>query len=77
MRVRQELQARILGLPIIDTLLVMSRRVLARTSPFAPDKTHVHHKFLAIGFQHRFTVIIIYGVALFWALVAVLFNGVI
>ena len=67
----------ILGLPIIDTLLVMSRRVLARTSPFAPDKTHVHHKFLAIGFQHRFTVIVIYGVSLFWALVAVLFNGVI
>lgn len=67
----------ILGVPIIDTLLVMSRRVLAGTSPFAPDKTHVHHKFLAMGFQHRFTVIVIYGVSLFWALMAVLFNGVV
>lgn len=67
----------ILGVPIIDTLLVMSRRVLAGTSPFAPDKTHVHHKFLAMGFEHRFTVIVIYGVSLFWALVAVVFNGVV
>jgi UDP-GlcNAc:undecaprenyl-phosphate/decaprenyl-phosphate GlcNAc-1-phosphate transferase len=65
----------ILGVPIIDTLLVMSRRLLAGTSPFAPDKTHVHHKFLAMGFQHRFTVILIYGLSLFWAIVAVVFNG--
>lgn len=67
----------ILGVPIIDTLLVMSRRILEGTSPFAPDKTHVHHKFLAMGFQHRFTVISIYGVSLFWALIAVIFNGVV
>lgn len=67
----------VLGVPIIDTLLVMGRRVWAGTSPFAPDKTHVHHKFLDMGFQHRFTVILIYGLSLFWAMVAVLCNGVV
>lgn len=66
----------VLGLPIIDTLTVMGRRVLAGTSPFAPDKTHVHHKFLDLGFEHRVTVVVIYGLSLFWALVAVVFNGV-
>lgn len=66
----------ILGLPIIDTVAVMGRRMLAGGSPFAADKTHVHHKFLELGFEHRVTVIVIYGLSLFWAVVAVVFNGV-
>ena len=53
----------ILGLPIIDTLWVMTGRVLNGQSPFAPDKTHVHHQFLDLGFHHRFTVIAIYGIS--------------
>jgi UDP-GlcNAc:undecaprenyl-phosphate GlcNAc-1-phosphate transferase len=62
----------ILGLPIADTFRVMGRRLLKRKSPFSPDRTHVHHRFLDLGFQHRFTVIIIYGVSLFWASLAIL-----
>ncbi|BCR06703.1 hypothetical protein DESUT3_37720 [Desulfuromonas versatilis] len=61
----------ILGLPIIDTLWVMSRRVLQGQGPFSPDRTHVHHKLLDLGFHHRGTVILIYGASLGWALVAV------
>lgn len=64
----------ILGAPILDTLWVMVRRSLRGGSPFAPDRTHVHHKFLDLGFQHRFTVIIIYGISLFWAVFAVVFR---
>ena len=65
----------ILGVPIIDTVWVMARRVLQKQSPFAPDKTHVHHKFLDLGFQHRFTVLVIYGISLFWACFSVIFYG--
>ncbi|MRR58970.1 MAG: undecaprenyl/decaprenyl-phosphate alpha-N-acetylglucosaminyl 1-phosphate transferase [Deltaproteobacteria bacterium] len=65
----------ILGLPIADTFRVMGRRLLKRKSPFSPDRTHVHHRFLDLGLQHRFTVIIIYGVSLFWASLAILGNG--
>jgi UDP-GlcNAc:undecaprenyl-phosphate GlcNAc-1-phosphate transferase len=61
----------VLGLPIIDTVWVMARRLLQGKSPFAADMTHVHHKFLNLGLQHRFTVILIYAISLFWALVAV------
>ncbi len=64
----------ILGLPIIDTIWVMSRRLVKGESPFTPDLTHVHHKFLDLGFQHRFTVLIIYGISFFWATVAVVFH---
>lgn len=62
----------ILGLPIADTFRVMGRRLLQRKSPFSPDRIHVHHRFLDLGFQHRFTVIIIYGVSLSWATFAIL-----
>lgn len=64
----------ILGVPIVDTLWVMARRKLRGGSPFAPDRTHVHHKFLDLGFQHRFTVITIYALSVFWAVMAVVFR---
>ncbi|TSK06118.1 MAG: undecaprenyl/decaprenyl-phosphate alpha-N-acetylglucosaminyl 1-phosphate transferase [Geobacter sp.] len=57
----------VLGLPVVDTLRVMAKRLLRRTSPFAPDRSHVHHKILDLGFQHRYTVVVIYCLSLFWA----------
>jgi len=64
----------ILGLPILDTLRVMARRILNHTSPFTPDQNHVHHKLLDYGFEHRLTVLILYTLTLFWACFAVLFR---
>ena len=61
----------VLGLPVIDAIWVMVRRLMKSKGPFTSDMTHVHHKFLDLGFQHRFVVIIIYGISLFWALVAI------
>lgn len=31
------------GLPILDTLLVMLRRIIRRKNPLQADKTHIHH----------------------------------
>ena len=64
----------ILGLPLLDTIWVMSRRIIQGESPFAADRTHVHHKFLNLGFEHRFTVVIIYVLMLFWICSALLFR---
>jgi len=50
----------LLGLPIIDTLVVMAERVHEGRSPFSPDNNHIHHKLLALGFDHYEAVIIIY-----------------
>ena len=61
----------ILGVPIVDTIWVMSRRVLNGESPFSPDRTHMHHRFLNLGFEHRFTVLIIYGITTFWVVFSV------
>lgn len=36
----------IVGLPILDTVVVMSKRLLAGRSPFAPGRDHLHHLLL-------------------------------
>jgi len=33
------------AIPIFDTILVMTRRIQNKKSPFYPDKTHIHHRF--------------------------------
>jgi len=50
----------ILGLPILDTLTVMVLRILRGQSPFKADRTHIHHKLLALGFDHHEAVAIVY-----------------
>ena len=43
----------ILMIPLFDTLRVFTLRILDRRSPFSPDRTHVHHFLLDLGFNHR------------------------
>ena len=42
----------ILAVPVFDTVRVMSCRIMRATSPFHPDKTHLHHLFIDMGFSH-------------------------
>jgi UDP-GlcNAc:undecaprenyl-phosphate GlcNAc-1-phosphate transferase len=64
-----------LGLPIMDTLLTMTRRFLRSFLPSSPsgvrsighlrsillpDKSHIHHQLLARGFSHRGAVVFMY-----------------
>ena len=48
----------VLSLPVFDTLRVAILRVCRGYSPFRPDKTHLHHVFIALGFSHSFTSLI-------------------
>lgn len=50
----------VLGLPVIDTLQVMSVRIARRQSPFKADKNHVHHQLLSLGLNHYEVVFVIY-----------------
>ncbi len=49
----------ILGLPIFDTLFAILRRVLRGQSPMKPDRGHVHHRLIDLGFDQKQTVIIL------------------
>jgi UDP-GlcNAc:undecaprenyl-phosphate GlcNAc-1-phosphate transferase len=57
-----------LGLPILDTLLAIARRAWFGQSLFIGDRQHIHHRLLDMGFSHRSTVLVMYGVAATWAL---------
>jgi UDP-GlcNAc:undecaprenyl-phosphate GlcNAc-1-phosphate transferase len=52
----------LLGLPILDTIAVMTQRLYEKRSPFSPDKNHIHHKLLKLGFDHYEAVLVIYVV---------------
>lgn len=42
----------VLAIPVFDTLRVMSARIIRGTSPFNPDKTHLHHLLFDLHFSH-------------------------
>jgi UDP-GlcNAc:undecaprenyl-phosphate/decaprenyl-phosphate GlcNAc-1-phosphate transferase len=42
----------ILIVPVIDTIRVFFLRLSKGQSPFAADKTHIHHRLLTLGFSH-------------------------
>ena len=42
----------VLCIPVFDTLRVMTWRMVKGRSPFDPDKTHLHHLFIELGFSH-------------------------
>ncbi len=50
-----------LGLPLTDTILAMVRRMLARRSIFAADRSHLHHRLLDLGLTHKRAVLVLYG----------------
>jgi len=66
----------VLGVPIIDTFWIIVRRVSQGGSPFRPDRTHIHHRLLDLGLSHRETVLVIYGICLVLAVLALLLSGV-
>ncbi len=49
----------ILFIPIVDTIRVFMLRILSGKSPFTPDRNHVHHRLIGIGFSTLSTVIIL------------------
>lgn len=64
----------ILGVPISDTFFAIIRRIVHKKPLSAPDKSHLHHCLLNIGFTHRQTVLTIYALAAFFGLAAVIFS---
>lgn len=64
----------VLALPIFDTLFSMTRRALNGEKIMMPDKKHIHHQFLDAGFNHRNTVLVLYGVSGVFGILAILFS---
>lgn len=53
----------ILGVPILDTVYVMLRRLARGNSPFQADRRHIHHTLVYMGFTQGQTLAILLGVS--------------
>lgn len=52
--------ALVLGVPLIDAVWVIFRRLKQKQSPFRGDFGHLHHRLVAAGFSDKRTVLTIY-----------------
>ncbi len=64
----------ILGLPIFDTLFAIIRRALTGKPIMSPDRGHLHHRLLDMGFSQRQTVTILYTLTSILCLTAVVMS---
>lgn len=64
----------LLGIPILDTLFAIIRRLLRKQPPFKADKEHIHHQLLGMNFSQRTTVLIIYGMNLLFAMASIFYT---
>lgn len=58
------------GLPILETLLSVVRRLISGRPIFTADREHIHHKLLQMGFTHRQVVIVLYAVSAVFAMLS-------
>lgn len=65
------LPALLLGLPIMDILAVFVQRVYHGMNWFRASRNHIHHRLLALGFDHYEAVVIIYSIQTFFVVSAV------
>lgn len=64
----------ILGIPILDTLFAIIRRLLKGQPPFQADKKHLHHQLLGMNFSQRTTVLIIYAMNILFATASIFYT---
>ena len=64
-----------LGLPIFDVTFAVIRRVAKGQSPMAPDRSHVHHRLMDMGFSQKQAVGILYVVSAILGLSAVVLTA--
>jgi UDP-GlcNAc:undecaprenyl-phosphate GlcNAc-1-phosphate transferase len=61
----------VFGLPLLDAVLVVARRVLSRAPITQADKRHLHHTLLGKGLNQRQTAWVIYLLTLILCAMAV------
>jgi UDP-GlcNAc:undecaprenyl-phosphate GlcNAc-1-phosphate transferase len=65
----------VLGVPIIDTFWNIVRRLASGSSPFTPDRGHVHHRLMDLGLSQTKAVLAIYAMTLALAVLSFILSG--
>lgn len=65
----------IMGVPILDVVWVIARRLFfEKRSPAAGDALHLHFRLLSAGFSHRKAVMLLWGLSAFFGVTSLLFQ---
>ena len=64
-----------LGLPIFDVCFAVVRRVSHGQSPMKPDRGHVHHRLIDMGFSQKQAVGVLYVISAILGMSAVVLTG--
>jgi UDP-GlcNAc:undecaprenyl-phosphate/decaprenyl-phosphate GlcNAc-1-phosphate transferase len=59
-----------LGVPMIDAAFAPVRRFILGRGPFRPDRDHIHHRLLKLGYTHQRAVMVLYAATIAMGLVA-------
>ncbi len=65
----------LLALPIFDTAVAILRRIKNKKPVMAPDRGHLHHKLVDMGFSQKQAVLILYGISAVLGLSAIVLTG--
>lgn len=63
-----------LGLPIFDTAFAIIRRLAKGQSPMTPDRGHIHHRLIDMGFSQKQAVATLYVISAILGLSAVVLT---
>ena len=63
-----------LGLPIFDTTFAIIRRLAKGQSPMTPDRGHIHHRLIDMGFSQKQAVATLYVISAILGLSAVVLT---
>ncbi len=63
----------LMGVPLIDTLRVITVRIWKGISPFTPDNSHIHHMISGNNIRHKTTVFIIQVFTVFYIVLSILY----
>ena len=64
-----------MGLPIFHTTFAIIRRLLKGQSPMHPDRGHLHHRLIDMGFSQKQAVAILYAMSTLLGLSAVFLTN--
>lgn len=65
----------LLALPIFDTSVAILRRIKNKKPVMAPDRGHLHHKLVDMGFSQKQAVLILYTISAVLGLSAIILTG--
>ncbi len=64
----------VLGVPLFDICFACIRRIWNHVSPMHPDRSHIHHRLIDVGFNQRQSVAILYLVSSVMGILAVVIS---